>query len=100
MFLLIEVLILLKFEKKQFLWQVMVKQNTGELVCVAEDEDRFTLGEAKEEMLVALGLADEDDSPMKFLRSGYKTNTWWEAEDDREQSDAWRTQVGLEQYLG
>ena len=72
-------------------WQVMVKQNTGELVCVAEDEDRFTLGEAKEEMLVALGLADEDDSPMKFLRSGYKTNTWWEAEDDREQSDAWRT---------
>ena len=69
----------------------MVKQNTGELVCVAEDEDRFTLGEAKEEMLVALGLADKDDSPMKFLRSGYKTNTWWEAEDDREQSDVWRT---------
>jgi hypothetical protein len=22
----------------------MVKQNTGELVCVAEDDDRFTLG--------------------------------------------------------
>ena len=72
-------------------WQVMVKQNTCELVCVAEDEDRFTLGEAKEEMLVALGLADKDDSPLKLLRSGYKTNTWWEAEDEREQSDAWRT---------
>jgi hypothetical protein len=29
-------------------WQVMVKQNTGELVCVAEDDDRFTLGEGTE----------------------------------------------------
>ena len=72
-------------------WQVMIKQNTGELVCVAEDEDRFTLGEAKEEMLLALGLADEDGSTMKFLRSGYKTNTWWEEESEYEQSDKWRT---------
>jgi hypothetical protein len=72
-------------------WQVMVKQNTGELVCVAEDEDRFTLGEAKEEMLIALGLADEDGSTMQFLRSGYKTNTWWEEECDQEKFDDWRT---------
>ena len=72
-------------------WQVMVKQNTGELVCVAEDEDRFTLGEAKEEMLIALGLADEDGSTMKFLRAGYKTNTWWEEDSEEEQFDAWRT---------
>ena len=63
-------------------WQVMVKQNTGELVCVAEDEDRFTLGEAKEEMLIALGLADEDGSTMKFLRAWYKTNTWWEEDSE------------------
>ena len=72
-------------------WQVMFKQNTGELVCVAEDEDRFTLGEAKEEMLIALGLADEDGSTMKLLRSGYKTSTWWEEENDLEQSDSWRS---------
>ena len=72
-------------------WQVMVKQNTGELVCVAEDEDRFTLGEAKEEMLIALGLADEDGTTMKFLRSGYKTETWWEEDNDEEKDDAWRT---------
>ena len=72
-------------------WQVMVKQNTGELVCVAEDEDRFTLGEAKEEMLIALGLADEDGSTMKFLRAGYKTNTWWEEDSEEEQFDTWRT---------
>ena len=64
----------------------MVKQNTGELVCVAEDEDRFTLGEAKEEMLIALGLADEDGSTMKFLRARYKTNTWWEEDSERSSS--------------
>mmetsp|Transcript_10328 Transcript_10328/g.25319 ORF Transcript_10328/g.25319 Transcript_10328/m.25319 type:complete len:393 (+) Transcript_10328:98-1276(+) len=72
-------------------WQVMIKQNTGELVCIAEDDDRFTLGEAKEEMLIALGLNDADGSTMKFLRTGYKTNTWWEEEDEKEQSAEWRT---------
>jgi len=72
-------------------WQVMVKQNTGELVCIAEDEDRFTLGEAKQEMLTAIGLSDADGSPLKTLRSGYKTSTWWEEDSDMEQSAAWRT---------
>jgi len=68
----------------------MIKQNTGELVCVAEDEDRFTLGEAKEEMLVALGLADESET-MKLMRSGFKTETWWEETADQEQFDSWRS---------
>ena len=72
-------------------WQVMIKQSNGVLACVAENEDRFTLAEAKEEMLIALGINDPDDSPMKKLRSGYKTSTWWEEEQDEEKSDAWRT---------
>lgn len=72
-------------------WQVMIKQNNGVLACVAENEDRFTLAEAKEEMLIALGINDPDNSPMKQLRSGFKTSTWWEEESDDEQSDAWRT---------
>jgi len=72
-------------------WQVMIKQNNGVLACVAENEDRFTLAEAKEEMLIALGINDPDDSPMKKLRSGYKTSTWWEEDCPDEQSDAWRT---------
>jgi hypothetical protein len=42
-------------------------------------------------MLIALGINDPDDSPMKKLRSGYKTSTWWEEECDDEESDAWRT---------
>ena len=29
----------------------MIKQSNGVLACIAEDEDRFTLGEAKDEML-------------------------------------------------
>jgi len=72
-------------------WQVMIKQNNGTLACVAENEDRFTLAEAKEEMLIALGINDADDSPMKKLRSGYKTSTWWEEDCEDEQFDAWRT---------
>jgi hypothetical protein len=72
-------------------WQVMIKQTNGVLACVAENEDRFTLAEAKEEMLIALGINDPDDSPMKKLRSGYKTSTWWEEDTDKELSDAWRT---------
>jgi hypothetical protein len=46
---------------------------------------------AAEEMLIALGLADEDGSAMKFLRAGYKTSTWWEEDNDLESSDLWRT---------
>jgi len=72
-------------------WQVMIKQSNGVLACVAEADDRFTLAEAKEEMLIALGINDPDDSPMKKLRSGYKTSTWWEDDTDKELSDAWRT---------
>ena len=68
----------------------MVGQNTGELVCVAEDADRFSPARPRRR-LIALGLADEDGSTMQFLRSGYKTNTWWEDECDQEQFDAWRT---------
>ena len=72
-------------------WQVMIKQSNGVLACIAEDEDRFTLGEAKEEMLIALGLSDPEGSFMKTARSGFVVNTWWEEEDDAEKSDAWRT---------
>ena len=72
-------------------WQVMIKQSDGVLACIAEDEDRFTLGEAKEEMLIALGLNDPEGSFMKTARTGLITNTWWEVEDDAELSDAWRT---------
>jgi hypothetical protein len=36
------------------------------------------------------GVIAEESSGLNFLRTGYKTSTWWE--DDRENaSDIWRT---------
>ena len=53
---------------------------------------RYTLGEVKEELLDAMGLNTEaEGSTMQFLRRGYKTTTWWEEDEEPEQSDAWRT---------
>ena len=37
-------------------WQVMLKQDSGEYACVAEDRLRYALGEAKAEMAEAMGL--------------------------------------------
>ncbi|CAN6481597.1 unnamed protein product [Victoria cruziana] len=72
-------------------WQVMLKQADGSYVCVAESSSRFTLGEAKEELLRVLGLQEEQGSSLEFLRRGYKTSTWWEEDDDLEVSSAWRS---------
>jgi len=75
-------------------WQVMLKQDSGTLACIAEDEERFTLGDAKYEMMEAMGLrTEEEGSTMEFLRRGYKNATWWEeaAGSELEASDAWRS---------
>ncbi|RWW12085.1 hypothetical protein GW17_00024262, partial [Ensete ventricosum] len=53
-------------------WQVMLKQVDGSYACVAESATRFTLGEAKEELLRVLGLQEEQGSSLEFLRRGYK----------------------------
>jgi len=76
-------------------WQVMIKQkDSGSLVCVAEDRSRYALGAAKEEMLKALGLNEEEGSTEQFLRTGYAKRTWWEEEplkeNSEEENDAWR----------
>ncbi|KAK2378480.1 protein LOW PSII ACCUMULATION 3, chloroplastic [Trifolium repens] len=72
-------------------WQVMLKQADGSFACVAESASRFTLGEAKEELLRVLGLKEEVGSSLEFLRRGYKSSTWWEEDSDLELSNAWRT---------
>ncbi|GIL72985.1 hypothetical protein Vretifemale_3208, partial [Volvox reticuliferus] len=72
-------------------WQVMLKQDGGEYACIAEDRARYNLGEVKEELTVAMGLATEaEGSAMQFLRRGYKTSTWYEDDYDLEQSHEWR----------
>ncbi len=53
--------------------QVMLRQDNGQYACIAEDERRYNLGEAKEEMMAAMGLdTEEEGSAMQFLRRGYK----------------------------
>ncbi|KXZ56733.1 hypothetical protein GPECTOR_1g660 [Gonium pectorale] len=72
-------------------WQVMLKQDGGEYACIAEDRARYNLGEVKEELTVAMGLATEaEGSTMQFLRRGYKTSTWYEDDYEQEQSHEWR----------
>ena len=70
--------------------QVMLRQDNGEYACIAEDERRYNLGEAKEELMSAMGLDTEvEGSAMQFLRRGYKVAccTW------RQASDTWRSIV-------
>ncbi|CAM6105158.1 unnamed protein product [Calypogeia fissa] len=72
-------------------WQVMLKQGDGSYVCVAESAQRFTLFQTKEELLTSIGLQEVEGSTMAFLRSGYKTSTWWEDDLELEESSDWRT---------
>ncbi|KAL1352084.1 hypothetical protein AAHE18_06G141200 [Arachis hypogaea] len=72
-------------------WQLMLKQADGSYACIAESATRFTLGEAKEELLRVLGLQEGEGSSLEFLRRGYKASTWCEKDFDLEASSAWRS---------
>jgi hypothetical protein len=74
-------------------WQVMLRQDNGVYACVAENaERRYGLGEFKIELTRAMGLNTEPEgSAMAFLRSGYKTSTWWEDDEELEQHKGWRS---------
>ena len=43
--------------------QVMLKQDSGEYACIAEDPLRYNLGDVKEEMQAAMGLNTEVGAP-------------------------------------
>lgn len=64
-----------------------------DLFLIAEDVSRrYGLGEFKAELTRAMGLDTEaEGSTMAFLRSGYKTSTWWEDDEDKEGSKNWRS---------
>lgn len=71
--------------------QVLLKQDSGEYACIAEDQVRYNLGDVKEELMAAMGLnTEEAGSTMAFLRRGYKTSTWFEDGTDLEQHKDWR----------
>jgi len=55
-------------------------------------ERRYTLGEVKAELMEAMGLNTEaEGSAMQFLRRGFQSMTWWEANETDEKSNDWRT---------
>jgi hypothetical protein len=62
-------------------------------VTTEVDELRPPLGTFKEQLTKSLqveGIIQEEGGFLSFLRTGYKTITWWE-EERADASDIWRT---------
>jgi hypothetical protein len=74
-------------------YQTLLDTGTGRYRRLAGSPVRPALGEFKEQLTAELksqGVIQEEGSALSFLRTGYKTITWWE--EDRPQADsAWRT---------
>ena len=73
-------------------FQTLLDTGTGEYRRVKSNKIRPALGEFKEELTQALvtdGLIDEEGKVLGFLRTGYKTTTWWE-EEREDASMEWR----------
>mmetsp|Transcript_555 Transcript_555/g.972 ORF Transcript_555/g.972 Transcript_555/m.972 type:complete len:406 (-) Transcript_555:180-1397(-) len=74
-------------------FQTLLDTGTGSYRRVQGNKVRPALGEFKEQLTKALqveGIIQEESGFLNFLRTGYKTTTWWE-EDRENASDAWRT---------
>merc|ERR1711924_465678 len=75
-------------------WQVLLEDTLGQrkYKTVGSSKDSYTLFQAKEIMMEAMGLKGDEGPALELLRTGYKTCTWWEdpKDYDREVSDNWR----------
>lgn len=74
-------------------FQTLLDTGTGSYRRVEGNAYRPALGEFKEQLTKALtteGIIEEEGNFLNFLRTGYKTTTWWEEERENA-SDAWRT---------
>lgn len=75
-------------------YQTLLDTGTGSYRRLLGQEVRPALGEFKEQLTQALRddgvLPQTEGSAFDFLRTGYKTTTWWE-EDRENASDAWKT---------
>lgn len=74
-------------------YQTLLDTGNGKYRRLCGNSVRPGLGEFKEQLTTELkgqGILQEEGSTLSFLRTGYKTTTWWE--EDREQADdSWRT---------
>ncbi|CAB9498377.1 Domain of unknown function (DUF1995) [Seminavis robusta] len=74
-------------------FQTLLDTGTGRYRRVKGNDVRPPLGGFKEELTEALretGVIEEEGKTLNFLRTGYKTTTWWE-EEREDASDEWRT---------
>jgi hypothetical protein len=74
-------------------FQTLLDTGTGNYRRVKGNSIRPALGEFKEELTEALrveGVIGEEGNFLNFLRTGYKTTTWWE-EPREGASDSWLT---------
>ena len=74
-------------------FQTLLDTGNGKYRRLLGSDFRPALGLFKEQLTDSLkeqGIIEDEGSALNFLRTGYKTTTWWE--DERENaSDAWRT---------
>lgn len=74
-------------------FQTLLDTGTGNYRRVEGNDFKPPLGEFKEQLTQALqteGILEDEGNVLNFLRTGYKTTTWWE-EEREDASDAWRT---------
>ena len=74
-------------------FQTLLDTGTGSYRRVCGSDVRPPLGEFKEQLTEALrveGVLQKESDTLDFLRTGYKTTTWWE-EERPTASDEWRT---------
>jgi len=74
-------------------WQTLLDTGTGSYRRVKGSDIRPGLGEFKAELTSALqteGILEEEGKVLGFLRTGYKTSTWWEGEREDASND-WRS---------
>eukprot|EP00542_Grammatophora_oceanica_P017549 CAMPEP_0194032736 /NCGR_PEP_ID=MMETSP0009_2-20130614/5613_1 /TAXON_ID=210454 /ORGANISM="Grammatophora oceanica, Strain CCMP 410" /LENGTH=349 /DNA_ID=CAMNT_0038673263 /DNA_START=120 /DNA_END=1170 /DNA_ORIENTATION=+ len=74
-------------------YQTLLDTGTGQYRRLLGNPVRPALGEFKEQLTEELrnqGIIGEEGKTLNFLRTGYKTTTWWE-EEREEANDAWKT---------
>lgn len=74
-------------------FQTLLDTGKGGYRRVCASDFKPPLGTFKQQLTDALkvdGIIQEESSALNFLRTGYKTTTWWEEERENA-SDAWRT---------
>jgi hypothetical protein len=74
-------------------FQTLLDTGNGKYRRVKGNDVKPALGEFKEQLVQTLreeGVLEVEGKTLNFLRTGYKTTTWWEEERENA-SDAWKT---------